>query len=1331
MLSRRRRGPLLVLAAVIAAYAATPAVAAPGDLDASFSSDGIATTTVSGGAIARSVVQQSDGKLVVGGYTGGFMGGDFLVTRYLADGTPDLSFNGGAPRVFAVGSDKEFSQEIAVLGDGKVLQVGTVDLNIGGWFGIARYTADGAPDSTFDGDGAVTTNWAPDFDSVRVTGLAVDHNDAADPDDDRYVVVGDGVPAGETTRRMLAARYTPNGSLDGTFGLGGKTSITFPGTNPRASAADVVLQSGKVIVGGHLNDGTTSSYAVARLGSNGATDATFGDAGTGRFIHSAGAGVASSYDFIAQPDGKLLLSAYVEGGPKFGIVRLTPDGLLDATFDGDGVVTTPFADVAYAEPYELRVQPDGRILAGGTAVATGSFKHHFVLARYTSTGALDQTFSGDGFIIEGQGDHAYGQGLGLQSDGKAVLAGAINPAGGASDPDGVTNDLALLRFEGDAPAAADPPVNTFPPRIPPNAATPRAAGQTLGGQAGTWTGTGPISYSYIWLRCAAAKPLECGAATQRGPLAPYPLRDDDIGKRIRLAEIATNAHGSRSALSEPTAVVTGVLANTEKPRIWGPLFRKGKLNAVPGGWAGPQPLTFAYAWQSCNAQGSGCQPRGKEATQPIAKGDVGRRFRLIVTATDARTATAVAQSELTPVVDDRPKMPNLRPVAGKGGKYSFLTVTQAKTRLKKRRLCSPAGQTCGFRMPVEFELDRNGLQDVPKEYRAGIGSGRVYKQDPEPESEVGIGEQVDLDVYDARRNELCKKYIDADINEVKARLGTNPETVLERLDAEYCKVAEIVRTNSGSITKSIVADINRDRTGKAFILYIVDPLPKREYRTVPQVDTDGDGLWDAWETDGVDVNRDGYYELELPAMGADPRHKDVFIEIDFMENHPLDPTAMNDVVASFAAAPVSNPDGKTGVTVHIDNGPTSVMNPKTGAKWDTRSDSDQLAHSDQLGSTTAGVYDWGPYQTLKTANFAEARRTVFRYVISLHTFAGNNIGRARDMPGIENLGIALDGPSDMIVAANQPCASGHCPLNARQQGVNLMHELGHLLGLGHGGRAGGVNGTPDILNGKPNYFSIMNYLFSFNGLKKRDGTFLTDYSRFPDAQFAIDNGLETEGSVYSLDENKLNEQGNLRAAKAANQFTSGYYCTPTGAKGPTLKNVDGLNQRIDWDCKNGLEVPLRAVDLNADGAMNVFVSRDDWSALQFVGGAVGAFNSPPPTREESKLVEPTAPELLEAARVIGGDAKRPTVALAIGRPTRKGKVKLSFTARDNRALAQIVVLVDGEQTVFRLRGKRAKRRMTVLAGRHRIRVESQDAVGNYSKAVTRSFRARKPRPRNR
>lgn len=907
-----------------------------------------------------------------------------------------------------------------------------------------------------------------------------------------------------------------------------------------------------------------------------------------------------------------------------------------------------------------------------------------------------------------------------------VRVTALNSGGSGSDE---SQPTAIVEASTSTPATTTTsdqaaPVATANPTIVGSPFTLRAAGQTLTGQPGTWTGTPPPTFKYVWLRCSPNQTLQCVAATAAGPLVPYRLVEQDIGKRMRLAEIASNTAGQTVAFSAPTTVVTGVLRNTELPKVWGPLYRRGTLHAIPGGWAGTQPFKFNYAWESCAADGSDCERRGSEETQSVSSADVGRRFRVSVTAFDARTARGSATSSLTPAVRQRPKMPNLLPVAH-DDEYSYLTLAKAKGKLASRGLCFLDGQVCGFKMPINLELVRRGKQDVPRKYHSSISSGRVYDHRPDPDSELGIGEDVALTVYDPARNDLCRKYRNMDINDVKAELGTNPDTVYEKLAFEYCEIAGTVHTQA-AVDKTIVYDINRDPTDDSFTIYVYDPRPKRAYQAVPQVDTDGDGLWDDWETLGVDVDKDGYYDLDLPAMGADPRHKDIFMEIDYMENHKLDQAAIDSVTAAFAAAPVPNPDGSSGIAMHIDNGPDSIMNPRTGAKWDTRSDSDQLPHIDQLGSTDSqSAYDWGPYQNLKDGHFLSARSTAFRYVISLHTFKGTAIGLARDLPDADKLGYTgLGGSSDLIVAANQPCKEGHCPLTPRQQGVNLMHELGHLLGLGHGGRAGGANGVPDLLNGKPNYFSIMNYLFSFNGLKKADGTFVTDYSRFTDAQTAINAKLNPVGSAYTLLENGLDERSTTRALGAAAQFTSAYKCVAPGAKTVSFYALPSLNQQIDWDCDGTFEAPLQSSDLNNDGSLNNFVSRDDWQNLKFTGGAVGQFNEPPATHEKSRLPEPTAPELLKAAQVEAGDAKRPTVALRIGRATRRGKAKLRFSARDNKALAQLVVLLDGEQRTFHLRGKRSVRKMAVGPGRHRIRVESQDAVGNYSKPRVARFRAR-------
>lgn len=104
------------------------------------------------------------------------------------------------------------------------------------------------------------------------------------------------------------------------------------------------------------------------------------------------------------------------------------------------------------------------------------------------------------------------------------------------------------------------------------------------------------------------------------------------------------------------------------------------------------------------------------------------------------------------------------------------------------------------------------------------------------------------------------------------------------------------------------------------------------------LDTDEDGLADHWERagGGLDADRDGSVDLELARFGADPRHKDLFVEMDWIEprrrGHPTgwrnDPTAesLNQLVSLYALAPVTNPDGIPGITLHVDAGPGQDRN---------------------------------------------------------------------------------------------------------------------------------------------------------------------------------------------------------------------------------------------------------------------------------------------------------------------------------------------------------------------------------------------------------------------
>jgi hypothetical protein len=254
-------------------------------------------------------------------------------------------------------------------------------------------------------------------------------------------------------------------------------------------------------------------------------------------------------------------------------------------------------------------------------------------------------------------------------------------------------------------------------------------------------------------------------------------------------------------------------------------------------------------------------------------------------------------------------------------------------------------------------------------------------------------------------------------------------------------------------------------------------------------DSDGDGLSDAWETEGIDYDNDGVPELDLPAMGADPNHKDLFIEVDWMYQAPTcvwficwgerdfspQRAALDDVVAAFANSPLTNPDGTTGVRVHIDSGSNSVMNPTTGATWGSASRAGSVTHDESLGAFDAGgLYDWSEFEAIKSANFDFERRDAFHYVVYANTYGGSgSSGISRGIPG-----------SDLIVSDGHSGWNGGFSLI--QERGTFMHELGHNMDLYHGG---GPTGTS---NYAPAYQSIMNYAYQLVGIGAGQ---TLDYSR--------------------------------------------------------------------------------------------------------------------------------------------------------------------------------------------------------------------------------------------
>lgn len=257
--------------------------------------------------------------------------------------------------------------------------------------------------------------------------------------------------------------YAASGDLDLSFGsIGDGTAyVDFGGSWDEARA--VALQpDGKILVAG--TDATslnTRDFAVARFCGNGKLDdgvncggPGFGSSGTVRTsINSDACGGSVVRAMGLQADGKIVVAgcgypvAPTSGERTVALVRYLPSGLLDASFGSEGIAFGPLRDsqVAVSHAAALAIQPDGRLVVGGTACVLTNLPFpnasclDFAVLRFTAAGSLDSTFGSGGhtFInIDGRDDEANA--LGLQPDGKLIVAGSTR--------DNTTSRFALVRL---------------------------------------------------------------------------------------------------------------------------------------------------------------------------------------------------------------------------------------------------------------------------------------------------------------------------------------------------------------------------------------------------------------------------------------------------------------------------------------------------------------------------------------------------------------------------------------------------------------------------------------------------------------------------------------------------------------------------------------------------------------------------------------------------------------------------------------------------------------------------------------------------------------------
>ena len=396
-------------------------------------------------------------------------------------------------------------------------------------------------------------------------------------------------------------------------------------------------------------------------------------------------------------------------------------------------------------------------------------------------------------------------------------------------------------------------------------------------------------------------------------------------------------------------------------------------------------------------------------------------------------------------------------------------------------------------------------------------------------------------------------------------------------------------------------------------------------------DTDGDGLLDDWEKNGLDADSDGLIDVKLPAMGANPLHKDIFLELDWMTTQAPTRQAIQAMKAAFADAPknagnisnptvqppvnIDNPDGQPGINLWVDTG--------------NLRDANNLLVGDNLGggnavpiSNISGLTSNFYAVKQNPNNFDPKRSLVFHYALSAanptnntgtSTGNGNTATTLNDTPKTwipnewANRTVTITGGTgagqaqtitsnavNQLVIANPWVTipdntstytisltggdgevGGNDFIEYNHDPGTIMHELGHNLNLRHGGFFN--------TNCNPNYVSVMNYDNQF-GIRQNAGSGQgQDFSNPPDGTLEIIDyspprfpGGRGTAPLPQLAENNLNEATILDSTDAANQFIY--------TRGAAGKFLSPLNQRVDWNGDGDTNDSGITLNLNRAGA---------------------------------------------------------------------------------------------------------------------------------------------------
>lgn len=409
------------------------------------------------------------------------------ITVYGPPGSLDTSFVGGRVMLPAGASD-DYGHAVAVQADGKIVIAGRASEHLGD-FALLRLDRDGNLDSSFGSGGRVLTDFSGKTDYVNA--LAIQG-------DGKIVAVGVSSVDG-SGYDFAVARYLSDGSLDPSFGTGGKLT-TAVGLEVDSANAVVIQSDGKLVVGGESYRGTQFGidFALVRYHANGSLDTSFGDQGIvvtpiasngardtiyalalqtidgePRIVAAGGMGdftlaryrangnlddtfgtggtvanlfgstIGTASAVAITPTGSIVAVGHSHND--VAIVQLGDDGQLDPLFGSGGKVVTPVNATNWDAAKAIAVDQLGKLAVAGWTYEGNSSSGNFVVLRYLTDGTLDPSFAGTGVVVTPvaagtKADEAHA--IALQADDR-VPTMRIVVAGSAST---TNSDFAVTRY---------------------------------------------------------------------------------------------------------------------------------------------------------------------------------------------------------------------------------------------------------------------------------------------------------------------------------------------------------------------------------------------------------------------------------------------------------------------------------------------------------------------------------------------------------------------------------------------------------------------------------------------------------------------------------------------------------------------------------------------------------------------------------------------------------------------------------------------------------------------------------------------------------------------